>query len=150
MQEIVRNIKSRNDGENLVMICSINYHRPATKMVSADELSIVNTSVRASVRSQSLLLPDAKAAEKGVWKREMKKKGEISTPCIPTCYAHICTYAARLITRLRVGSWSVGSAALKCVSYLAIRRTESSCGFAPVNRYLCHAKRISERYYMIL
>lgn len=43
-------------------------------MVSSDELSIVNTSVRASVRSQSLLLPDAKAAEKGVWKREMKKK----------------------------------------------------------------------------
>lgn len=54
-----------NAGGNLVAIRSTNYLRHSSKMVSSDELSIVNTSVRASATHRVYFCSGAKAAEKG-------------------------------------------------------------------------------------
>jgi len=78
-----------NVAGNLVAIHSTNYLQHTSKMVSADELSIVNTSVRAS---QSLSLLSVKAAEKGAWKRKMKK--ERSVPCAYLRTMHACARSA--------------------------------------------------------
>lgn len=80
-----------NAGGNLVAIHSTNYLRHTSKMVSSDELSIVNTSVRASAQ-QSLFLLGAKAAEKGAWKRKMKE--ERSVPRAYLRATHACARSA--------------------------------------------------------
>lgn len=85
----------------LFTIRSTNYHRPATKMVSSDELSIVNTSVRAGERASprspaefaltwAQKLPGMERG-RGKWERGEDRSAASRVLC--ACYARICTHS---------------------------------------------------------